>query len=362
MSDTEIPPYEVTTGWADLAPVPDASSAWAHNGLVATSSGELIGFHAGQLVAFDPHGQVRRVISQGLTEGHGITLVREDGQEYLWISDPGFLFACTTDDGDEALAPMFGKGLHHHASDPRVVKLTLAGEICVELAVPAPNPSYPPGPMGPYCPCGTAVDEQRFGGSGDIWVADGYGSSLVHRFDRTGRHLSTISGEEGAGRFNCPHAVYIDRRGGKTPELYIADRGNKRVQVYDLDDRYLRTFGDRFLNSPSGFAQWGDLLVIAELFSRLAALDSDDNLIGYIGADPDADPQPDWPRRPGWPNTLADNGRAVPPQPDPDRFNSPHSLAVDAEGNLYVSEWLIGGRYTKLKSVPPDVPTQREKP
>jgi hypothetical protein len=31
-------------------------------------------------------------------------------------------------------------------------------------------------------------------------------------------------------------------------------------------------------------------------------------------------------------------------------FNSPHSLAVDADGNLYVSEWLIGGRYTKLRT------------
>ncbi len=35
--------------------------------------------------------------------------------------------------------------------------------------------------------------------------------------------------------------------------------------------------------------------------------------------------------------------------PFPSEFNSPHSLATDADGNLYVSEWLIGGRYTKLK-------------
>jgi hypothetical protein len=36
-------------------------------------------------------------------------------------------------------------------------------------------------------------------------------------------------------------------------------------------------------------------------------------------------------------------------QPVPYEFNSPHSLATDADGNLYVSEWLIAGRYTKLK-------------
>ena len=86
--------------------------------------------------------------------------------------------------------------------------------------------------------------------------------------------MSTLSGDEGAGRFSCPHAVFIDRRGAKTPEVYIADRSNKRVQVYGLDGRFHRSFGEGFLNSPSGFAQWGDLLVVAELYGRLAALDA----------------------------------------------------------------------------------------
>ena len=150
--------------------------------------------------------------------------------------------------------------------------------------------------MGAYCPTGTAIDETRLGGSGDIWVADGYGSSLVHRYSHAGEHLSVLTGEEGAGRFNCPHAVYIDRRGGKTPELYIADRGNKRIQVYDLEGVHQRSFGEAFLNSPSGFAQWGDRLVVAELYARLAVLGPDDHLVGYLGADPAIDDQHGWPQ------------------------------------------------------------------
>jgi hypothetical protein len=44
------------------------------------------------------------------------------------------------------------------------------------------------------------------------------------------------------------------------------------------------------------------------------------------------------------------DGRATFPQPArPDRLNSPHSVAVDADGNLFVSEWLLGGRYTKYE-------------
>jgi hypothetical protein len=46
---------------------------------------------------------------------------------------------------------------------------------------------------------------------------------------------------------------------------------------------------------------------------------------------------------------LTDDGYVQAPHlSDPDRFNSPHSVAVDNDGNLYVSEWLLGGRYTKL--------------
>jgi hypothetical protein len=348
-----VPSYDFTSDWADLSTIPNAGTSWAHHGLVITATGELIGFHAGQLVAFDGQGRVRRVVRPGLTEGHGITLVREGDEEYLWITDPGFVHVCSDDDGDEAWAPLFGKGVHVDSREPRVVKMTLSGEIQAELPIPPMDAAGGPGMMGTYCPCGSAIDEERFDGNGDIWVADGYGSSLVHRFDKHGHHVSALTGEEGGGRFVCPHAVFINRRPHKSPELYIADRENKRVQVYDLDGRYLRTIGEAFLNSPSGFARWGDSLVIAELYSRLAVLDDDDRLIGYIGDDPSEEGGHGWPERPGWPNALTEDGHVKAADlTEPDRFNSPHSVTVDNDGNLYVAEWLIGGRYSKLTARP----------
>jgi hypothetical protein len=342
-------PAEVTWDWADLSRVPGIGTSWAHSGLVATSGGDLVGFHAGQLVTLDHLGQVRRVVDTELTEGHGITVVRDGDQEAVWICDPGFVFVCGAGDGDEGLATMFGKGLRRKSGPARVVKMTFDGGIVFELPAPPINSRYPPGPMGVFAPCGSAVDEERFGGDGDVWVADGYGSSLVHRFDKSGTHELTLSGEEGGGRFDCPHAVYINRRPDRAAELYVADRSNRRVQVYDLDGRFLRALGEGFLNSPSGFAKWGELLIVAELFGRLAALDGADDFIGYIGADPDGDAEHGWPPRPGWPNALSADGRAEPPSSvRPGRFNSPHSIAVDGEGNLYVSEWLLGGRYSKV--------------
>jgi hypothetical protein len=348
-----IPPYDFLGDWADQAAVPGAASCWVHNAVVATHGGELIGFHAGTLVAFDADGQLLRVVETGLTEGHGVTLAAEGGDEYLWVSDPGFVFTCGADDGDPNWAAMFGKGVSCDIRQPRVVKMTLDGEIRAELSLPPVHPSIPAGPMGRYCPCGCVVDEERHGGSGDVWVADGYGSGLVHRFDKNGHHRGTLTGEEGGQRLACPHAAFIDRRGGKEPELYIADRVNTRVLVYDLAGRYLRAFGESVLKSPSDFALWGDLLVVAELYGRLAVLDTDDALVGYIGAGPDPHAAEQWPTRPGWPNDLTDDGHVQIPQlAAPDRFNSPHSVAADAEGNLYVSEWLLGGRYCKLTARP----------
>jgi hypothetical protein len=197
-----------------------------------------------------------------------MTLVQENGEDNLWICDPSFVFESVTGEGDDEWAPLFGKGIHRHSDEPRVVKMSMDGTIRFELPIPLDGPDPPQGLMGAFCPCGCAVDEERFGGRGDIWVADGYGSSIVYRFDKDGNELARLTGEEGGGRFLCPYSVYINRRRGKAVELYIADRENRRVQVYDLEGRYVRTFGASFLSSPSGFAQWGDTLVVAELVHR----------------------------------------------------------------------------------------------
>ena len=341
----EVPSYDLLSDWADVSAIP-GGPCWVHNGIVAVGA-ELIGFHGGQLVAFDLDGQLLRVAETGLTDGHGVTLVRHADQDYLWVADPGFSFACGAEHSDPAWSPVFGEGVFVQTRAPRVVKMSLDGTIRFELPLPPRSPDLAPGPMGPYCPCAVIVDEQRLGGSGDIWVADGYGSSVLDRFDRNGNHVSTLTGDQVGGRLACPHGGFIDRRNAKTPELYIADRHNCRIVVYDVEGRYLRSIGEGFLSSPSAFALWGDLLVVAELYGRLAVFDVEDNVVGYLGADPDS--AQEWPQRPGWPNELDADGRATTARlPSRDRFNSPHSLASDPAGNLYVSEWLIGGRYSKL--------------
>ena len=151
--------------------------------------------------------------------------------------------------------------------------------------------------------------------------------------------------------FQFMAASYLIRIGAQP--VYTLGDFAKSLRTCPQASIFYHTFqsleAHHYTSFSSDFAQWGDLLVVAEIYQRLAVLDSDDKLVGYIGADPDPESAPGWPTRPGWPNDLSEDGRAeIPLLPQHDRFNSPHSVAADADGNLYVSEWLLGGRYTKL--------------
>lgn len=321
--------YDWVEDWAALPDERDLRTGWAHHALVVSRDGEIIGIHPGasQLVVLSASGQLIRTIDCDLVEGHGMCLVEVDGEERLWIADCGVKMVPQAD--AEA-----GYGVHVREHGGRVIEVRLTdGKVLRELPVPAQD-LYS---ARPYFPTAVAVDPGNC-----IWVADGYGASLLHRFDLDGRLTATVTGEEsGAGRLDCPHGLLIDRR-RREPELYVADRENLRLLVFGLDGTFRREVAKGGLGRPCAMATHGDLLVVAELRARVALLDLDDRVIGYLG---DNEAVADTP---GWPNSVLDGKVVRQGSLAPGRFNSPHGLAVDAGGNLYVSEWLVGGRYTKL--------------
>lgn len=173
-------------------------------------------------------------------------------------------------------------------------------------------------------------------------MPDGYGSNTVHHFDASLAHLLTLDGTNGAGAFRQPHSVFIDTRADE-PRVYVADRANHRVQVFSRSGDYIRSLEGPF-RRPSAFAPLGEHLVIAELDARITIVDADDRVVARLG---------DGARyleRRGWPNRLDESGQPASPRGliAPETFNSPHGVCADQAGSIYVTEWLIGDRFTKL--------------
>ncbi len=304
-----------------------AGDGWAHGGVASIPGGAVVVTDPGgsQLLVLSSAGRLEQRIPTDAYQAHGLALAAIADRPAIWISDTGFRVGVR---GSTAEKIPGGRG-QVFAVGPS------DGARIMELD-PPDHPSYR---QAEYCPTSTAVD----GGAGEVWVADGYGASLVHRYTAYGRYLASLDGETGAGRFDCPHSVFIDRRGAE-PRLYVSDRGNRRVQVFDLDGGFVRSFGEDVLTSPSGFAVIGNRHVIPELRARMVVVDEDDAFEFAIGSEEVAE-------RPGWPNRLDEDGDLVPPDPVPAGvLNSPHAIASDDAGHVYVTEFFLGGRLTRFAS------------
>src|SRR5262249_33941989 len=104
--------------------------------------------------------------------------------------------------------------------------------------------------------------------NGDIYVVDGYGSQLLHRFDKNFKLIKTIGGPgKDHGKFNICHGIWV-RTLGKEPEIYVADRVNDRLEVYSLELEYKRTIAEMRL--PCCFYQHQGHLYVPELGARVS--------------------------------------------------------------------------------------------
>ena len=317
---------------------PESLLGWAHPGMAITKEQKIVTCDSGEskILVFSVDGELVNSWEGNFVDAHGITVAQEEGQEVIWIADNG---AKRESKNFYEYPPGFG------SKSGRVFKCIFGGEEILELDFPK-HSAYK---ANRYSPTSVAVDEISQGGSGDIWVSDGYGANLVHRYSDDGEYKHTIDGSSGAGHFNCPHGIFIDRR-RDVPELYVADRANSRVQVFDLEGRFIRSFGSDFLTTPSGFSTYNKIMIIAELNSRLVVIDEADNFVEYLFMDEKA------PNYLGWPNEQTANGTLSRPSTlGPLKFNSPHGITVDSRGNIYIAEWLIGGRITKLKKIENDI-------
>lgn len=317
---------EQKLSWTELWPDSAASPGWSHSGIAILHDGTVVFAHpeGGRLVFLDEKSGNTRTVQTELTEMHSITPITEDGEELLWIADNGHKFIPAGDSYAGHLAP------------GRAVKVNLLGEIMQELKTPALKEYTREG----WGPTSISVEPGKSSQDGRVWVADGYGASLVHCFDPSGEHLFSLDGTESGTRFDTPHGILVDTR-NHDPEVFVADRTNQRIVVYSTAGHYRRSVTDARLTSPSSFALWGNRLLVTELHGAITVLDEEDRVSDLLQS------EDEHVSRPGWPNL--DLGNKV-RRPDllAGFLNSPHGIATSPTGDIYLTEWLIGGRQLKI--------------
>ncbi len=248
--------------------------------VAVNAEGHIFIFNKGhrKLMEFDTGGKYLRSLGEGIfKDPHGL---RIDADDNIWTTD-----------------------LESHL----VIKMSPKGRLLMVLGQNGTSGTY---------------DETRkmvlffkpadiaFGQNGDIYVADGYGNSRLVHLDKDG-NLIKAWGEKGSeeGNFDNPHNVVIDKEG----KLYVADRYNSRVQVFNAEGNFLQAWTD--VGIPWGLAITDDqhIYMTDGNTEQIIKLDTQGNILATYRAGG---------------GTQSGELRAA------------HGIAVGKNGELYVTEVL----------------------
>jgi DNA-binding beta-propeller fold protein YncE len=294
--------YRVIENWAKL---PDGWDLRDVAAVAVDGKDRVYVFNRGEhpMVVLDRDGNFIKSWGEGLFQrAHGLHI---DAHDQLWC----------TDDGDHT-----------------VRKCSVDGKVLLTIGIPGKPAPYMSGE--PFHRCThTALSP-----NGEIYVSDGYGNACVHKFSPDGKLLKSW-GEPGSdpGQFNIVHNIVTDEDGW----VYVADRENHRVQVFDGNGKYEAQWNN--LHRPCALCCCGGKrpnFIVGELGPgmpvnlkspglgpRLTIVDAKGQRIARLGEG----------NGPG----LATG-----------KFLAPHGLALDSRGDIYVGE--VG--VTNWKTSFPDTP------
>jgi len=181
------------------------------------STGPAYGASAAQLLEFDADGRFLREIGHNLYAWSFAHTVKVDKEDNLWVTDKGSDMVIKFN-REGRVAMVFGR--KQEASD--------------EGTAPLKHPKPPlPAVDGMF----RQVTDVAWDAAGNTYISDGYINSRIAKVDKNGNWLKSW-GEAGdqPGQFSTPHSIALDAAGN----VYVADRGNRRIQVFDGDGKFLR--------------------------------------------------------------------------------------------------------------------------
>ena len=290
------------------------------------------------VLVFAPDGTLERSFGEDWGAGvHGLTIVSES----VDVTQAPYMAASADTDPTKRVEVEF---LYvAHTAKQEVLKTTLEGEVLLRIGIPTDSGKYDD--PNRYRPTSVAVDHD-----GNIIVADGYGLSWVHRFTADGKYLDSFGGPgDGFANLRTPHGLWLDdhayRRSVFTPPeatLLVSDRENHRIARYSLTGEYLGSSDAKsgMLRRPCHLQFTNGLAAVADLAGRVTLLDTDLNVVAQLGDNPDTSQHANF---------------GVPPQAWPQgAFTAPHCARFDSQGDLYVMDWNVAGRVTKLERLAPE--------
>lgn len=234
---------------------------------------------------------------------HGLTLSKENEEDFLFISDND-----------------------RH----QVIKTTLNGKVVMTLDYPKESGHYKKAEE--YIPTEVAI-----GPNGDIYVADGYGQQWISQYNHKGEFIRSFGGRGNeAHHLQNAHGICLDTR-TNNPCLIVSAREQNAFKRYSLDGEYLET-----IPLPGAYVCrpviHGQYLYAAVLKSRAYAddpsgfvtiLDSQNRVVSNLaGSSPSY--QGDLPEE------MYQTIKV---------FNYPHDVCIDSDENMYVAQWNSGHVY-----------------
>ena len=288
--------YQVVHGWPQL---PEGFAFGQVSGVAVDSHNHVFVFHRGDrpIICFEGGtGKMLHYWGDGMfTNAHGLSV---DSHDNVWVTD---------------------------TRGHQVFKFSHKGELLMRL-----------GEKGV-----AGVDEKHFNlptdvvvaPNGEFYVADGYGNSRVVKFSPEGKFLLTWGKKgEGPGEFNLPHGIALDAQG----RVYVADRTNSRIQVFDGNGKFLHQWKSEELGRPwalevgrDGYlyvVDGGDVIRPSRFpyRNRALKLDLKGNIIEKWGSFGSYDGQFYW----------------------------AHDIAVAANGDVYIGDVDLGMRVQKFMRKP----------
>src|SRR5579864_3823996 len=181
------------------------------------STGPAYGAAAAQLLEFDAEGKFLREIGHNLYAWSYAHSVRVDQEDNIWVADKGSDMVIKFNPQGRVIM-VFGR--KQEASDEGTEPL-----------------KHPKPPLPPIDGMFRQVTDMAWDSAGNTYISDGYINSRVAKADKNGVWLKSW-GEPGDqhGQFNTPHNIGVDVH----DNVYVADRGNRRIQVFDTDGKFLR--------------------------------------------------------------------------------------------------------------------------